>query len=224
LSSVKSCPSRSTSRIGETVAGSTAPDFRSAANPLTEPPSWNVPLMLFWLNRMEFGSIIAGRPSERAPAMSVPCIPAEAKPAAVRAAARCSSGLIAATSRTKFRRFSHACFSHVQHGASPNGSLNPIGLFPAYAYKFTPPASPMGSCVRKVPWRSDGNHIFSTDDPLAVRNRRATSKVPHGTTEGGHGQRSPMLSLQLPWADGAPLNKVKGRAQQGTTALRESVR
>lgn len=36
-----------------------------------------------------------------------------------------------------------------QSGHSPNGSLKLIGLLPAYAYRLTPPASPMGSWVRK---------------------------------------------------------------------------
>lgn len=34
-------------------------------------------------------------------------------------------------------------------GHNPNGSLNPAGLFPAYAFRLTPPASPMGSLVSK---------------------------------------------------------------------------
>jgi hypothetical protein len=33
-------------------------------------------------------------------------------------------------------------------GHSPNGSLKLTGFPPAYAYRFTPPASPIGSCVR----------------------------------------------------------------------------
>jgi len=40
----------------------------------------------------------------------------------------------------------HSGFARSSH--SPNGSLNWTGSFPAYAYRLTPPASPMGSCVR----------------------------------------------------------------------------
>ncbi len=40
-------------------------------------------------------------------------------------------------------------------GPNPNGSLKDMGLFPAYAYRLTPPARPMGSWVSRHPrWRS----------------------------------------------------------------------
>ena len=36
-------------------------------------------------------------------------------------------------------------------GHNPNGSRKLTGFEPAYAYRLPPPASPMGSCVRKIP-------------------------------------------------------------------------
>jgi hypothetical protein len=36
-------------------------------------------------------------------------------------------------------------------GQRPYGSSKLTGLFPAYAYRFTPPSRPMGSWVSKIP-------------------------------------------------------------------------
>jgi len=41
--------------------------------------------------------------------------------------------------------------SGLPSGHRPNGSVNVTGLLPAYAYRLTPPASPIGSWVRNRP-------------------------------------------------------------------------
>src|SRR6266550_4908739 len=54
-------------------------------------------------------------------------------------------------------------------GQRPNGSSKLIGLFPAYAYRFTPPASPIGSCVRNRPDFGSYQRLRRyTNPPLAL--------------------------------------------------------